>query len=153
MPYPASLNGNSCAQQQHLSRHGIPACQQTGSVARTHHHQTAFCRPMGTALLLAAVDKQGPQLYLIEPSGTGLVRCRAPCCNSSVIHYMAADMRLKPSSSGCTTVMGPAFWHAEVLWHSGWKGAAGSQDRDRAAQAGRAHMSPGRHGGRQDVSV
>ena len=32
------------------------------------------CRPMGTALLLAAVDKQGPQLYLIEPSGTGLVR-------------------------------------------------------------------------------
>lgn len=29
---------------------------------------------MGTALLLAAVDKQGPQLYLIEPSGTGLVR-------------------------------------------------------------------------------
>lgn len=31
-----------------------------------------YVRPMGTALLLAAVDKTGPQLYLIEPSGTGL---------------------------------------------------------------------------------
>ncbi len=30
---------------------------------------------MGTALLLAVVDKNnGPQLYMVEPSGTGLVR-------------------------------------------------------------------------------
>jgi 20S proteasome alpha/beta subunit len=46
---------------------------------------------MGTALLLAAVDKQGPQLYLIEPSGTGLVRCLAVGCAPTSAH-MAADV-------------------------------------------------------------
>jgi 20S proteasome subunit alpha 7 len=35
---------------------------------------------MGTALLLAVVDQNnGPQLYMVEPSGTGLVRvCPMP---------------------------------------------------------------------------
>lgn len=28
------------------------------------------CRPFGTSMLLAAYDKNGPQLYGIEPSGT-----------------------------------------------------------------------------------
>ena len=33
---------------------------------------------MGTALLLAVVDQNnGPQLYMVEPSGTGLVRAPA----------------------------------------------------------------------------
>lgn len=30
-------------------------------------------RPMGAAALLAVKDKTGPQLYLVDPAGTGLV--------------------------------------------------------------------------------
>lgn len=81
---------------------------------------------MGTALLLAAVDKQGPQLYLIEPSGTGLVRssvCRlmmrsSHCCRWGVhINGRATDVH-------CALVP------AEVLRGSRGQGAAGRQDRD-----------------------
>ena len=43
-------------------------------------------RPMGTALLLAVVDQNnGPQLYMVEPSGTGLVRTH-PAVFSSRYH-------------------------------------------------------------------
>ena len=103
---------------------------------------------MGTALLLAAVDKQGPQLYLIEPSGTGLVRsivCRlmmrlSHCCRCGV-HI-----------NGRLLAVYCALLLAEVLRGSRGQRAAGCQDRDRAVEAGRADVSPGRHGGRQDVS-
>eukprot|EP00878_Enallax_costatus_P020903 GHUV01022114.1.p1 GENE.GHUV01022114.1~~GHUV01022114.1.p1 ORF type:complete len:187 (+),score=64.52 GHUV01022114.1:377-937(+) len=38
--------------------------------AQLLHHPAVSCRPYGVATLLAVYDKSGPQLYLIEPSGT-----------------------------------------------------------------------------------
>ena len=31
------------------------------------------CRPCGASTLLASYDKEGPQLYVIEPAGVALV--------------------------------------------------------------------------------
>ena len=38
------------------------------------------CRPFGTVCLLAVYDHDGPQLYMIEPSGIAHVR---PCSSAS----------------------------------------------------------------------
>ena len=47
------------------------------------------CRPYGTASLLAVYDDDGPQLYLIEPSGAG--------------HVRPADSLMCNSPRGCTS--------------------------------------------------
>jgi 20S proteasome subunit alpha 7 len=71
-----AVNRSISEAQQYKSFYGdsIPGQVLADRLAAFIHVFTLYwyVRPMGTALLLAAVDKQGPQLYLIEPSGTGL---------------------------------------------------------------------------------
>lgn len=57
-------------------------------------HAAPCCRPFGTSVLLAAKDRDGPQLYLIDPAGTSYVsfsvlllhcRCRAQLRGLSLV--------------------------------------------------------------------
>lgn len=52
------------------------------------------CRPMGTSLLVAVKDRDGPQLYLVDPSGTALVPLplRFHCCRDPSKH-VASHLR------------------------------------------------------------
>lgn len=43
-------------------------------------------RPMGAAALLAVKDKAGPQLYLVDPAGTGLVIFGLPSLCTEMLH-------------------------------------------------------------------
>lgn len=52
-------------------------------------------RPFGTSVILGCVDKNGPQLYMIEPSGISWVRVDV----SSFITHLYADVGSPSSSS------------------------------------------------------
>ncbi len=115
----------------------VPTCCYNGGVRN---------RPFGTSTLLAAYDDTGPQLYLVEPSGNCQVGSphELRALHGSVCPCWAALLgwlKLRTVLPAC----------AAVLWHRGGQGAAGGQDGDRAAQAGRDWLRAGRHRGRQDV--
>ncbi len=68
-------------------------------------------RPFGLSCILGAVDKNGPQLYVIEPSGISLVYSETPL----LYHYMLIL---------CTG----------ISWSCGGQRKAASKDRARKAQ-------------------
>lgn len=46
------------------------------------------CRPCGSSTLLASYDKEGPQLYLIEPTGIALVSTGALPHDNCVLDFV-----------------------------------------------------------------
>jgi len=82
----------------------IPAKILAERVASLVHFYTQYwsARPYGAAVIIGAVDKDGPQLWLVEPSGVTYV------CN----HFVLTSLL------------------TELLWCRGWQGEASGQGRN-----------------------
>ena len=69
-------------------------------------------RPFGVSTLMAGYDRNGPQLYMIEPSGVCYVRI-----SSSSSSSFSKNLQFSKRKTG-------------LLWLRDWQGKVGCQDRD-----------------------